>query len=161
MSTQLLTPEFALDAIELASPQIETLITNPFWSWGPALVAIVVDAPWFDYPVLAWVGDRNQTWQADWGEQKEFDTIAHWKARRARETGKPTSQLYQNNPLLLNSEDHFYPGGVPDQSGTIGIGTSGIRGWGDEAISYIVLAILQAKAHFAVKNLQELGFSHL
>lgn len=148
-------------AIELAKPAIKEIFDDKKCIWGPKLVAVVVDGPGLDAPILSIVGDHEQDWDPEWGEVTDFARIAFWKAGKAREMGRPTSELVFAHPLTLMEGDFFYPGGVIDSSGTIGVGVSGIKGWADEMIAKIVVAILEGVAHLDRDVLREAGQSQL
>jgi hypothetical protein len=144
-----------LRAVNLAESAVYALFDDPEFVWGPKLVAVAVDGPGLEKPVVVWVGNQDQPWQEDWGPQEQFRGIALWKVAAALDAGMPTAMLVHNHPLLLEDGDFLYEGGVCDLSKQIGVAASGIKGRGDEAVAKIVLAIMEALAHLQVASMKE------
>lgn len=149
-------------AFDLAIPTIKAIFKDPAFVWGPELVCITVVRKGYKIPYVRWVGDRKQEWKSEWkATQDDFEKIAYWKASTALKYGIPTSELFYKHPLALVEEDFFYPGGVVNDLQTIGIGTSGINGRGDEVISSIYLSILRGVAHRFIEAKIERGVKQL
>ncbi len=140
------------NAIDLAHPQILAIMENPAFIWGPRYVSIAVVSPHLDR-ILQYVvsNPKQREWNPEWGEAAEYGGIAIWKAKTALEKGVPTSVLANDFPLSLQRGQLFrYPGGVPGPRNEFAVGTSGIMGRGDEAISKIIITLMEALAHLEV-----------
>lgn len=142
-------------AVQAARPSILLLmdIHVPKMAWGPKYLAVVVRSPVLPDVLKYEIVSGGGEWHDDWGNQDEFMTIANWKAEKAQETGRPTSEIVSLHPHDLVEGDFLYPGGVVD--GTLAVGCSGITGWGDEGAANIILYLIIAMCRQKLSTLRE------
>jgi len=129
-------------ALDIAEPSIMRLfgVHEPGIVWGPKYLVIVVTHPALRIPVMRKFGTTNP-WHGDWGAIEDFEKIAIWKAEAAQREGKPTSELTLMCPWDHEHGDYLYPGGVVE--GKLAVGASGINGFGDETVAYIILDLIE------------------
>jgi hypothetical protein len=140
----------------------KALSTVGMATWGPYSAAVSVRWPGVEEPFGVWIGDGTKQWDSEWGEAEEFEAVARWKCGKALEHGMPTSLIVLLHPHLLVKGDYFWPGGVVDATGTIGVGVSGVKGWADEFIAYTVLHAIEMlclliKDALAAQGVTQLG----
>lgn len=147
-------------ALDLAQPSIIRLfgVHEPEMTWGPKYLVVVVRHPNLKESLVRKIGTTD-SWQDKWGIPEDFEKIAHWKAEAAQREGKPTSELTLQCPWDHEPGDYLYPGGVVE--GKLAVGSSGIKGFGDETASYIVLDLIEGLSKRKREQLQEAGTSQL
>jgi hypothetical protein len=160
MGKGILTEELAKKAITLAAPSINAVLAENEAVRGARWVVVVVSGPGLERRVIETVG-HVATWQAEWGDQKDFREIALQKASLAERTGMPTAEAVSRKPWLLREGDFLFQGGTAAEPGGLVVTASGAHGETDEGISEIVKALIVMLCRLKVKQMKEAGIDRL
>lgn len=122
-------------AIDIATPSIKALlnIEEPIITSKDRVVAIVVKHPDLESDVTRVVGRSETT--------ERILQIANWKSNKSASNGFSTAELTFDRPWDHKPGDFLYPGSAV--SGSLSVGSSGLKGYGDEIVSNMILKIIE------------------
>lgn len=143
---RILTRELVEKAMDFLVPSIEAMLRVKKASWGPRDITIAVDGPGLGEPVCRRIGKPTAekdwpTGSTGWGDYKHpstFHTFALQKCRAARRNGEPTSVTIALRPLDFDDEEYLYAGGVAEKVGGLAVGASGLYGFVDEWVAWMI-----------------------
>lgn len=159
----LLTEALVREAIHLALPTIERILSNDYCTWGPRGVAIVVNGKGLLGPVTHVAGDLNTdgTWSDKrTSEHWNFQQIALQKMLTASRGGAPSVDVVENKPWLLEEGDSFYQGAVAEDDGLI-VAVSGAYGQTDQAIAWIIWNLIWMLCALSIRERRDRKLNRL
>lgn len=133
----IITKEMVSQALLLVKPSIELLLKQPGMTWGPQWVQGYISCPGIDHDIGFIFGKVSEKWNPEWGEAKDFDTVAKKKLELAKRLGEDTSTITAVKPWMLLPDEYLYPGGASYLG--VSAGTSGAMGHVDELISNMII----------------------
>jgi len=160
MPKTILTEELIKQAIELAKPSVESILSQGIGVWGPKYVSVVVSGPGIEGNLDFTLGFRSE-WDPKWGPKEDFLEIARQKDSVSNRTGMPTDVVVTRKPWLLEEGDFLYQGGTAGRPGGLTVSVSGAMAQVDEGIADIVYGIVAMLCRLKVKGMQENGINRL
>ncbi|MCD5397129.1 MAG: hypothetical protein LRZ96_00885 [Candidatus Pacebacteria bacterium] len=151
---RILTTEMVEDAINLARPIVEKILSRKDATWGPKWVEVVVDIGDRNFPLYFHFG-TIVPWKEEWGAKKNFTEIALKKLKLSDRTGMNTSAIVALCPWQLEPGNFLYAGGVTKDGITVAV--SGAIGIVDEGIASIIIEVIAMFAKLEAKQRMERG----
>lgn len=154
MAKTILTEKLIEQAIELAKPSVESILSQGIGTWGPRCVSVVVNDP-IKSEIFHFKVGVHEEWKDEWGKEKDFYPIASKKQALSQRTGMPTSVVVSKYPYLLEEGDFLYSGGYAETPGGLSVGVSGALGVADEEIAKIIFTTITLLCKLKTKEMQD------
>lgn len=145
----------AREAITIVRPAVEAMLRRPETNWGPDWVAVGVDHPDFEEPVIVVIGEELWWDTVAWGEEKDLRAIAQEKMDLAGREGMPTGMIVACYPERLRPGDTTYQGGYAEEAGGLRTAASGAYGQTDEGIARMIFGVIQMLCQLEVRRMKE------
>ncbi len=132
----LLSPEQIAAVVEAVRPEIEALLRNLLYVWGPSYLALVI-ALESAATTYQFTFGSSDNWDPSWGDPQQYMDTALAKIKVSRRTGYSSREVRDNYPFLLRQGDCLWAGAVTAPG--IAVGGSGLTENGDEKAAQLVL----------------------
>lgn len=140
----IITEDIVQKAICLTNLSAKAIFNTEGTTWGPKWVEGHVKAPGLSRVVPFILGEKTE-WNPDWGEERDFSSIAFKELQAASRNSDDTSIIVAVCPWVLMDDEYLYPGGVSRFQ--ISAATSAAKGRTDEALADILVTIIIMLAH--------------
>ncbi len=143
---RILTRELVNEALDFLAPSIEAMLKVKGAAWGPRYIITATDGPGLDDLVHRAFGEPvvEEDWPTGptgWGDYmptSSFRILADQKCRAARRNGEATFITIALRPQNFDEEEYLYAGGVAERKGELAVGASGLHGFVDEWVAWMI-----------------------